>query len=104
MPYSLIITTCPDRASAQTLGRVLVERQLVACAQLSDIESIYAWKGGIEQEKEVRVMLKTRSALYGRVEAAIRENHPYEVPQIVRLDMDASAAYGLWMDDVTNPQ
>ena len=101
MPYCMIITTLPDRVAAETLGRHIVGRRLAACAQLSEIESIYSWKGNTEHEKEIRLVLKTRADLYEQAEQFILENHPYDVPQIVAIDMTTSSAYGAWIDEMT---
>ena len=82
----LVFTNLPDRETALTLARGLVERRLAACVNvLGACTSVYRWKGEIEQADEVPVLVKTRSARYDEVEAAIRELHPYELPEIVAV-------------------
>jgi periplasmic divalent cation tolerance protein len=82
----LIFTNLPDREAALELARKLVERRLAACVNvLAGCTSVYRWKGEVDQADEVPVLVKTRSARYDEVEAAIRELHPYELPEIVAV-------------------
>jgi periplasmic divalent cation tolerance protein len=82
----LVFTNLPDRDAAMKLARELVERRLAACVNvLNGCVSVYRWKGALEQADEVPVMLKTRTARYAEVEAAICELHPYELPEIIAV-------------------
>lgn len=100
-----LFTTVATREDARRIARELVERGLVACAQLSDIESIYRWQGAVHQEPEVRLMLKTTADRYAVVEAAIRALHPYELPAIHAIPVTAaSAAYAGWVRQNTETQ
>ena len=82
----LVFTNLPDMEAAVTLARELVVRRLAACVNvLNGCTSIYRWKGAVEQADEVPVLLKTRAARYAEVEAAIRELHPYELPEVVAV-------------------
>ena len=64
------------------MARALVERRLAACAQIDTIESFYIWDGAVQNAQEFRVTFKTTDALYGTIEAAIRELHSYTLPAI----------------------
>ena len=82
----LVLTNLPDREAALKLARELVDRRLAACVNvLPECTSIYRWKGAIENATEVPVLIKTRAALYGELEAAIGGLHPYELPEIIAL-------------------
>ena len=82
----LILTQMPDRASAQSLARSLVEAHLAACVSIgTPVESLYHWRGQIETAQEVPVAVKTRAERYAEVEAAIRARHPYELPEILAV-------------------
>ena len=82
----LVFTNLPDRDAALELARGLVERRLAACVNVLDgCTSVYRWKGEIEEADEVPVLVKTRTARYEELEAAIRELHPYELPEIVAV-------------------
>jgi periplasmic divalent cation tolerance protein len=99
----VVLTNLPDRESAKALARALVEGRLAACVNIgAAVESIYHWQGQIETEIEVPVAIKTRQVLYSKVEAAIRNIHPYELPEIVAVPItDAFAAYLDWIDAET---
>lgn len=87
---ALIVLTClPDRASAEMLAADLVENRLAACVNiLQPCRSIYRWKGAVESAEEVPLLIKTTETRYPALEAAIRERHPYEVPEIVAVPVE----------------
>lgn len=99
----LIQTTTPTRDEALRLARGLVEQHLVACAQISDIESIYLWDGKLQQEPECRLLLKTSADKWPEVERFIREQHSYDVPAIFAVPIaQANEAYGAWVHQSTH--
>lgn len=77
-----VVTTVGSKKEARALARALVEGRLAACAQISRIESVFAWKGDIEHGKEYRVLFKTTTESYEAVERAILDLHSYELPAI----------------------
>ena len=82
----LVITNLPDRERALAIARALVQRRLAACVNvLAGCTSVYRWQGEIEEAGEVPLLVKTRAARYPELEAAIRELHPYELPEIVAV-------------------
>ena len=85
------------------LARVLVTGRLAACVNVgAPVQSMYHWNGQIETADEIPVTIKTRAALYPRVEAAIRANHPYELPEIVAIPvLDGLRPYLDWLDAET---
>jgi periplasmic divalent cation tolerance protein len=98
-PPLLVITTLATREQALALGRKLVEQRLAACAQVTAIESIYRWQGAVHQEPEFRLLLKTRADGYAALEAALREQHPYELPAIHAVAADqAHVPYAEWVE------
>jgi periplasmic divalent cation tolerance protein len=98
-----VLTNLPDRDSALAVARALVEGRLAACANvLSGCTSVYRWKGAMESAAEVPVLIKTRAELYAEVERAIRRLHPYEVPEIIALPVQAGLREYLgWIDAET---
>jgi len=100
MKFIDVLVTCPDRASAETIARALVEERLAACANIgAGIASIYRWKGAIEQSDEIPLMLKTRSDLFDRLAARVKALHTYEVPCIVAMELtDIEPAYAAWLE------
>jgi periplasmic divalent cation tolerance protein len=98
MKHLAVITTVASQAEAQSMARVIVERKLAACAQISEIESFYTWNGALQNEKEFRVLFKTTDERYQAVEDAIRELHSYELPAIHAVPFERIyAAYGEWI-------
>ena len=99
----LILTQMPDRASAQSLARSLVEARLAACVSIgAPVESLYHWRGQIETAEEVPVVVKTRVERYRDVETVIRSQHPYELPEILAVPVvDGLARYIDWIADET---
>jgi len=100
----VILTNLPDRDAALTLARGLVERRVAACVNvLAECASVYRWKGEVETAAEVPVLIKTRAARFDEVEAAIRELHPYELPEIVAVPVVRGLEeYLQWVSDETS--
>lgn len=94
----VVYTTLDSLDPARTMARALLEQRLVACAQISSIESIYRWDGRLQHGPEFRIMFKTARRRYADVEAAIKALHPYELPAIFAIPVAAAAAdYGDWV-------
>lgn len=103
METLLVITNCPDAAVAEDVARHLVEGRLAACVNiLAPCRSIYRWQGSVETAAEVPLLIKTTRDRYEAVEAAIRNVHPYEVPEIIALPIEKGLpAYLDWVADET---
>ena len=99
----VVFSTCPDRPCAEKLARQIVQEQLAACVSLlPPMTSIYRWEGRIEEAEEVLLLIKTQLDCYPALEACIRENHPYAVPEIVALPMrTGNPAYLDWLKQET---
>ena len=83
-----VITTIDTKEGAQKLARLLVEERLAACVQIiGPIESIYRWQGKIETAEEWQCVIKTKKDFYEKVEKFIKKHHPYEVPEIMAMDI-----------------
>jgi periplasmic divalent cation tolerance protein len=85
-------STWPDEATARAAAIALVEARLVACAQIVGIGSVYRWQGAVEAEPEWLLTAKTTAACLPALEATIRARHPYDVPQITALAIEAGSA------------
>jgi periplasmic divalent cation tolerance protein len=77
----------------------LVEQRLAACVSiLPGLTSVYAWKGQIESAEESLLLIKTRLANFSELERFIKQQHPYEVPEILAIPVqEGSADYLAWM-------
>jgi len=94
-----IVTTAPTREKAESIAQSLVAKRLAACVQVwGPVHSTYRWQDQLESGQEWACAIKTRKALFGAVEQAIRELHSYEVPEILAFDVShGSAAYLEWL-------
>jgi len=98
----LILTTMPDDERAHSLARTLVDEGLAACVNIhGPMTSTYRWKGAVEREAERQVVIKSSRARLEALEARVRALHPYELPEFVVLDAQASEAYAAWVNDTT---
>lgn len=94
-----IQTTLPTSGDAERVARLLVERRLAACVQVSGpISSVYRWEGAVEQSQEWLCTIKTLQCNFDQVSAAIAQAHPYACPEIVMTQFSAaSPAYEDWL-------
>jgi periplasmic divalent cation tolerance protein len=86
-PGRLVISTYPSRAAALAAVTDVVERRLAACGNVVDAESRYLWRGRVEAQSEALVILKTVPKRVGALFARLRKTHPYDVPEIVEVDL-----------------
>lgn len=95
----LVIANCPDEACANRIALAVVEAGLAACVNLLPrVQSVYRWQGAIESASEVPLLIKTTAGRYAELEAAIRELHPYDVPEIIALPIaQGLPAYLEWL-------
>ena len=84
--------TCPV-AIAEELARGLVEARVAACVNvLPAVTSIYRWKDEVSRDNEALLMIKTTAAAFADLEREVRARHPYELPEIIAVDIDAGHA------------
>ena len=95
----LVFTNLPDRAAAEKLADALVQKRVAACVNiLAPCRSVYRWKGAVQHDEEHPVLIKTTRESYAALEAAIREAHPYELPEIVAVPIERGLpAYLEWV-------
>lgn len=100
----LILSTFPDREKARQISATLVQEKLAACANiLPGVESTYWWQDKVESAEEVLVLFKAPSTLFDRFSARLRSLHPYEVPEIIALDVAAGLPdYLSWVLQTTS--
>jgi periplasmic divalent cation tolerance protein len=95
----VVMLTAPSGEEAAGLAEMLVENNLAACVQiLSQMESVYRWRGGIEHQVEILLIAKTLASKFAELEREVRALHSYETPEIVALPITAgSAPYLEWL-------
>ena len=101
-----ILTTAGSAAEAERISAMLVERRLAACVQvLGPISSRYRWQGKVERDQEWQCLAKTEAGRYAEAEAAIRETHSYEEPEIIAIPILAgSRGYLGWISANVGPE
>lgn len=96
----VVLVTCRSIKEAQQIGRTLVDRKLVACANIlrAPVQSIYRWKNKIELAEEVLLLLKSSRSRFAALESAIRKLHSYDLPEIIALPIaGGSRGYLDWI-------
>lgn len=97
--HFLAISNCPTEELARAIARALVEEKLAACVNyLPRMRSIYHWQGKIQEDDEFLLMIKTMHSKLERLEAKIKEMHPYELPEFVVVPITSgSEDYLSWI-------
>lgn len=96
---ALVITTVADKEAGRRLVGALIERKLIACGHVfPEGHSMYPWKGKIEWEPECTVFLKTTREMGRKLVEELKELHPYEIPELLLLEVEASKEYSAWVE------
>lgn len=97
--YAVVLVTTPDVSEAESIATLLLERRLIACANLlPGVTSLFWWEGKIERSQEVLLVMKTRFELLTEVTEAVTKAHSYEVCEVVALPITGgSHAYLRWI-------
>lgn len=96
----LIMTTAPDDEIAAKIAHALVTPGLAACVNiLPRMRSIYMWRGKLESGQEQLLLIKAQRSAYAAIEKEIEALHPYELPEIIAVSIDAGLpAYLDWIE------
>ena len=95
----LVMTSLPDPDAAKALAKRLIDGHLAACVQIqTGVQSIYRWEGRICEEHEVVLVAKTTTAQWPAISDFIKQNHPYDVPEIIAQPLTHSDTdYARWV-------
>ena len=100
--YCIITTTTDSKENAEAITQLLLEKKLVACVQSSIIQSTYHWEERIAASEEILLAMKTKRALFEKVQAEIEQLHAYDVPEILMVPLaGANRSYLQWIAEVT---
>ena len=101
MTYVIAYITARDQEEARRIGETVVREKLAACANIiPSMQSIYWWKGSIEDERESLLMLKTKKALAARLIKRVKELHSYEAPCVDIIPVtDGNKDYFKWIEE-----
>jgi periplasmic divalent cation tolerance protein len=98
--YWVVLITAPEDRGEE-LANLIVERKLGACVNvIPGVRSLYWWKGNIERDREVLIVVKTSASKFPQLLKEVKEAHPYTVPEIIALPVVAgNEDYLKWIDD-----
>jgi periplasmic divalent cation tolerance protein len=95
----VVLVTTPTPEKAAEIARALVEERLAACGNVvPGLRSIYRWQGDVQDDAEALLLLKTTRDRFEALRARVLALHPYELPEVVALPVEAgSAPYLAWI-------
>ena len=101
--FVVVYVTAPSTTVADSISEAVVTSKLAACVnQVPGVTSVYAWKGEIERDTEVLMMMKTRRALLKQLEKEVRRLHTYETMEFVVVGVEGGAEdYLEWIREST---
>ncbi len=104
--YVQISWTCGNLDEARQISRLLVEKRLVACANIIPwVESVFLWNGQVDTAQESKVIFKTRRSLFELVKEVILKNAKYELPEILMTPiLDGNKEYLDWVEESTRKE
>ena len=99
--YIVIFVTAPSIAMARKISKALISKRLVACSGIvKGVDSVFFWKGKVENAKECLLVMKSRRNLFKKLEKEVRRLHSYEVPEVIAISMvDGSRPYLDWIEE-----
>ena len=94
------LSTVGTTEDAERIARALVERRLAACVNVvPNVVSVYHWKGEVSRDQELLLVIKTRRERLDALREALVGLHPYELPELVALSVEAGhEPYLAWVD------
>ena len=99
----LIISTYPNKKSILKIANDLVKTKIIACVNISKINSVYSWNGKIQNSSEYIAIFKTITKNKTKLKKTIAETHPYTVPEIAEIDITSiNKSYLNWLIESTN--
>ena len=100
MEAAIIITTYPNSRIARKMSKKIIESKLAACATNLQVNSIYTWKGSLDDCQEVLVIYKTLVNKLEKLSQKISQDHPYDVPEILQIKPSSvSEGYLKWLKE-----
>jgi periplasmic divalent cation tolerance protein len=99
MQAIVVLCTCPDDAAAERIASALVEERLAACVnRVPGIASTYRWQGKVDRARECLLLIKTTSERFDALRERIVALHPYELPEVIAVDIALGhAPYLAWI-------
>ena len=98
--YIVVFITAKDKSEAEKIAQGLLKAKLIACANIIEgIQSLFWWEGKIDSAKEALLVLKTKKALFKKIQSKVKALHSYQTPEIIALPIVSSSEdYLKWID------
>ncbi len=102
VPVILMLSALPDKSAADALAQAVLEARLAACVtNFGAVTSQYHWEGALESSDEVQLLFKTSVARSDELQRFVETHYPYDTPEILVWQADASPGYGQWVNAET---
>lgn len=103
MEALVVYITAPAEDEAAKIAGTIVSERLAGCVNIvRNIRSIYSWKGNIEDDAEVLMIVKTQRHLFEPLKKRVKELHSYTVPEVIALPVvEGAEEYLCWLGEVT---
>jgi periplasmic divalent cation tolerance protein len=101
MSFIAVYITHESEDAAKTMVDQLVEKKIIACGNLFPITSAYRWEGAICNESEWISLVKTQSKHWEPLKTWVENKHPYDVPCIMKIEVEANDSYENWIVEMT---
>ncbi len=99
--YCIVWTTTDRKDIAELIANNLLEKGLAACVQMDEVNSFFKWQGRLTASKELRLIIKARSADYPQIQKVILSLHNYQIPEIIMTKIAAGLpTYLQWLENV----
>ncbi len=98
----LVVTTEGDLKKAKKLGKAILQRKLAACINFSHVNSIYWWKNELEENAEVKLVIKTSIDMENKILDFIGSSHSYSLPELICIKGSSNKKYIEWIEDCIN--
>jgi len=97
----IVLITAKDKKEADKIAKLLIKNKLAACVNIiRGLQSIYLWKGKVEQAKETLLIVKSRKDKFNKIVKSVKSVHSYEVPEIIALPVVCGfRSYLRWIDE-----
>ena len=102
MSFIFVYVTHKNQEEAEKVSTHLLERKLIACANIFPIKSAYLWQGKIEKGDEFVSILKAKTENWNKIKGEIKKIHSFEVPCITKVDVEANEEYEAWVNSETS--
>lgn len=100
MPKLIFVyITASSKQEAKRLAKHLLERRLIACANIFAVESIYRWKNKIEESKEHVLIAKSAKSKFKKIQQEIEKIHSYSTPCIAKFEVQANEKFACWLNE-----